>query len=178
MVTHKALLLIDFQRDFLRSDGRMPIARDQIEKVITAANHAVAAARADGDTIIAIGNEFLPTDRLMNFFRRNAAITGSTGAAWDQRVDRDGAAYFPKWRSDAFCNPALETLLKVRDINQVVLTGLYATACVTATAKSALARGYRVDILGDAVADSSDRARKRALDRLASHGANIVKGLH
>jgi len=42
MTMRKALLLVDFQRDFLREGGRMPVARHQIRPVLAAANRAVA----------------------------------------------------------------------------------------------------------------------------------------
>ena len=34
--TRRALLLIDFQRDFLAGDGRMPVARNQVGPVLAA----------------------------------------------------------------------------------------------------------------------------------------------
>lgn len=174
MAGRKALLLIDFQRDFLAESGKMPVARAQIEPVIAAANVAVAQARSEGAEIVAIGNEFRRTDWIANIFRKGAAIAGSEGARWDERVDRAGAFYFPKWQSDAFGNPALNRFLGERGVNEVILAGLYADACVTATAKAALSRGFKVRILADAVAAGSDSARAKALTRLAEQGATIV----
>jgi nicotinamidase-related amidase len=169
----KALLLIDFQCDFLAESGRMPVARHQIEPVIAAANKAVVDANTNGADVVAIGNEFSPSDRLMNLVRRGAAIAGSSGARWDARVPIAGATYFPKWRSDAFCNPALSRFLQERGIGEVILAGLFARACVTATAKGALARGLKVSILRDAVADASNRAREAALNHLARCGVRV-----
>jgi len=174
MTVKTALLLIDFQRDFLAPDGRMPVARGQIESLIAAANKAIADARARGEEVVAIGNEFPRSDVVQNFFRRNAALAGSPGAAWDERIPVTGAPYFRKWRSDAFCNPALEEFLREHLVGQVTLAGLFASGCVSATAKGALARGFRVTILGHAVADSSGQARDTALERLARRGASVA----
>ncbi|HEY1799422.1 MAG TPA: isochorismatase family cysteine hydrolase [Terriglobales bacterium] len=171
----KALLLIDFQRDFLLCDGRMPVAGNQIDNVIAAARNAVADAQAIGAVIVAIGNEFPRSSFVANFFRRNAAIAGSPGAQWDERVPRGEAKYFRKWRSSAFCNPALESFLRAQNVGELTLAGLYAKACVAATAKGALARGFQVNILADAVADSSDSARDAALRRLSRCGAKVVQ---
>jgi nicotinamidase-related amidase len=173
----RALLLIDFQYDFLSDEGRMPIARHQVFPVIAAANAAIDHARAAAIDIIAIGNEFRPNDRLMNLLRRKAAIAGSRGATWDARVDIGAATYFPKWRSNAFSNPALAAFLAERRIGEVVLAGLFAGACVTATAKGALARGLRVRVLKEAVADASDAARAAALARLCRRGVLLSAGL-
>jgi nicotinamidase-related amidase len=170
----RALLLIDFQHDFLRENGRMPVAANQVGPVIDAANRAVLKARAGGVPVIAIGNEFRRSDWLANLFRRFAALAGSDGARWDERVPRDGQRYFAKWRGSAFCNADLDRFLREENIGDIDLAGLYAGACVSATARDALKRGYRVAVLSDAVADRSDAARDRALRRLERSGAVIT----
>jgi nicotinamidase-related amidase len=169
-----ALLLIDFQRDFLRESGRMPVAANQVGPVIAAANRAVLKARADGVPVVAIGNEFRRGDWLANLFRRFAALAGSDGACWHERVPRDGLRYFAKWRGSAFCNADLDRFLREENVGDIDLAGLYASACVSATARDALKRGYRVAVLSDAVADRSDAARERALGRLERSGAVIT----
>jgi nicotinamidase-related amidase len=167
MSARRALLLIDFQRDFLDADGRMPIARHQVEPLIVETRRAVEAARKEGMDVIAIGNEFRPGDWL-NFFRRNAAIAGSPGAAWDARLPIAGIPYFPKTQSDAFSNAELRRYLAERGTEEVILTGLQSKACVSATARGARKAGLRVRVLARAVADTSDRARKHALRKLAA----------
>jgi nicotinamidase-related amidase len=112
---------------------------------------------------------------MMNALRRHAAMAVSTGARWDPRFDTDSAFYLPKWKSDAFCNPALDQLLAENQIEQLALAGLKASACVTATVKSALARGLRVQLLADAIACRTDASRDAALNRLARQGAELVR---
>jgi nicotinamidase-related amidase len=82
--------------------------------------------------------------------------------------------YVAKWRSDAFCNPDLVALLEVEEVGQVRLTGLYAKACITATAKGALKRGLSVQVIGDATACSSEKSRRAALDKLRRLGAEVL----
>jgi nicotinamidase-related amidase len=170
----RALLLIDFQRDFLAASGRLPVAADQVQPVIDAANRAAARARAEGTAVIAIGNEFLRRDWVGNLLRRFAALAGSDGARWDERVPREGARYFAKWRGSAFCNPELDRFLRSENVGELELAGLYAGACISATARDALKRGYRVAVLADAVADRNDAARGRALRRLERRGIAIT----
>jgi nicotinamidase-related amidase len=50
----RALLLIDFQRDFLDPKGRMPVDQLQVEPVIAAAQLAADAAQTQGDLIVKI----------------------------------------------------------------------------------------------------------------------------
>jgi nicotinamidase-related amidase len=173
-VKRKALLLIDFQEDFLDPAGRMPVEREHVMTAIAAAQQAVEAAQAGGDLIVKIGNEFRPTDLIGNLLRRQASIKGSTGSAWDSRIDPPEAAYIPKWKSNAFCNPALAALLKDAEVDQVILAGLYAKDCVSATAKAAKKRNLSVQVIGDATACSSDKSRRSALDKLRRIGIDVV----
>jgi nicotinamidase-related amidase len=170
----RALLLIDFQQDFLAEDGRMPVARDQVAPVLAATRAAVAQAQADGDLIVKVGNEFRRSDRIGNLLRHHAAVAGSAGTAWDVRAEVPGAPYLAKWKGSAYCNPELPRLLAREGVGQVTLCGLFARACVTATAKAALASGLRVTVLGDAVACASDASRAEALSRLARQGIEIA----
>jgi len=170
----RALLLIDFQEDFLAPNGRMPIDQDQVQPVIAAAQRAVDEAQLNGDLIVRIGNEFRPSDVIGNLFRHHAAMKGSTGAAWDSRINPPGSAYVSKWRSDAFCNPDLATLLEEAQVGQVRLAGLYAKACVSATAKGAHRRGFSVQVIGDATACSTDESRHSALNKLRRKGIEVV----
>ena len=168
------LMLIDFQRDFLEPGGKMPVARNQMDPVIEAAASAMAEARHKGWAIVAVGNAFRPEDRLMNLLRRNASIAGTRGAEWDARLPIDGIAYFDKWQTNAFINPAVRTWLHDHDIKTITMAGLFAKACVSATARAAMAEGFEVRILTDAVACGSDRSRVKACHGLARHGATLV----
>ena len=172
----QALLLIDFQDDFLADDGRMPVARNQVEPVLAATRAAIAQAQARGDLIVQIGNEFRPHDLVGNLARRGAAVSGRPGTRWDPRFAAPGAVYLAKWKGNAFCNPALEKLLREHRIQEIVVAGLYARACVAATTKAALARGFQVRVLGNAVACRSDASREAALGRLRGLGAEVIHG--
>jgi hypothetical protein len=76
-----------------------------------------------------------------------------------------GIRYFPKWASSAFVNPELDPWLRANDVGTLALSGLQAKACVSATCKDALARGYAVELLPVAIACVSDGSRARALAR-------------
>jgi nicotinamidase-related amidase len=171
----RALLLIDFQYDFLAADGRMPVDRSQIESVVEAAGAAIARAKDADDLIVRIGNEFRPSDLIGNIIRHRAAIAGSPGSAWDPRVDTADSFYVSKWKGSAFCNPELPRLLEHFNVGEVRIAGLYARACVTATARAAKARGLKVILLTDAIACQSDSSRSAALTRLASRGMQLAR---
>jgi nicotinamidase-related amidase len=169
----RALLLIDFQVDFLSDEGRMPVDRAQVLPVLAATRAAIDEAQSRKELIIKIGNEFPRRSVAMNFLRRYAALAGSPGAQWDQRIDVPDAPYLPKWKGDAFCNPELDAMLVDHRITVVALAGLKANACITATAKAALSKGYRVELLTKAIACGSEQSRSRALARLERAGAEL-----
>ena len=82
--------------------------------------------------------------------------------------------YLPKWRSDAFCNRALDAVLRENQVSEVQLTGLFAKACVSATAKSARKRGLSVGVIAEATACRSDKSREVALDKLRRVGVEVI----
>jgi nicotinamidase-related amidase len=174
----RALILLDFQRDFLADGGRMPVARHHVAPVIAAARCAADQARARGDLIVRVGNEFRQGDIVGNLLRRRAAVVGSVGTAWDDRVPAEDGIYLPKSAGSAFTNPALDAALAARGIRHLTIAGLFARGCVRATAEAALRRGLTVELLADAVACSSDRSRDRALRRLAARGAGVTATGH
>lgn len=174
----RALLLIDFQDDFLCPQGRMPVCRTQVTPVLAVAGRAVAKARQAGDFVLAIGNEFRPGDYLMNLLRRHASIAGSSGSQWTMALPLAGIRYFPKWAASAFINPELHAWLRAHDVGTLALSGLFAKACVAATCRDALAQGYSVELMSDAIACGSDASRDRALARLQGKGARIANARH
>ena len=82
--------------------------------------------------------------------------------------------YFPKRVANAFANRDLDAFLRTHGVARVILAGVFAHACVRATARGALRLGYRVAALEDGVATTGERRRTAALSRLQQMGAEIV----
>jgi nicotinamidase-related amidase len=170
----RALLLVDLQVDFLAADGRLPIGHDQVEPLLAAVNAAVASAMHRADPIVGVGNEFRSADLISNLLRRYAAMRGSSGARWDPRAPKGIDAYFAKAAGNAFGNPQLHAFLTGRGASELVVAGVYASACILKTARGGLSRGYRVQALAPALGDASAVARLRALEKLSAAGVEIV----
>ena len=168
-----ALLALDLQRDFLADDARMPVARAQVAPLLEVSNSLIDAAAARAVPVVFIVNAFPRSQRLLNFLRRGAAVAGTPGAELDPRVRAAPGATFPKERGDAFTNPALDAYLRAQGITHLLVIGVFAPACVRATARGALGRGYRVTVVRDGVGAGSDRARARGLARMAKDGAEV-----
>ncbi len=169
-----ALLLLDLQRDFLETSGRMPVSAKNASIVISSANRLVMFAERAGWKHIFIKNEFRKSDWLGNLFRKRAAIEGSAGAEIDPRVIVPASSsVISKSRPDAFTNPALSAALESVGIRQIVILGVMAEGCVRATVKSARNKGFSVTVVSDGVASSRDFLNLLGLKSMQKAGASI-----
>ena len=173
-----ALLLIDFQRDFLAAEGRMSLGAKQAENLIVLANGLINYFENHKYLVIFIGNEFGKTDFVGNLFRRFAAIKGSNGSQLDPRIKGEGYPYFPKSKSDAFSNPNLDIYLKKHGVGTIYLCGVYTEGCIRATAISAKKKGYQVSLLVDAVSSNRKFKHDWALRYLSKRGVTLVSSEH
>lgn len=172
MKDNHAVLLIDLQVDFLAANGRLPIAATQIPNLLAACHLACSQAIAMNWPIVAIGNEFSRWNPL-NLARRFASVEGSNGAQWEDRAPKNWNIYIPKHFPSAFTNPKLDSWLCEQQIGHLHMAGLQAKACVKATARAALRRGYRVYLIKPGIGDTSDAARDSALASLRRAGCEI-----
>jgi nicotinamidase-related amidase len=169
-----ALLLIDFQIDFLSNNGRMPVGEANAERVISIANRLVEMFEERRWPIIVILNQFKQSDFLGNFFRRNAAIEGTEGGKIDPRIRVQDAQYFSKTKSSAFSNPDFAEYLKKAKINNVVICGVYAEGCVRATAFDAQRANLDTVVLSDGVSSNRKSKYKWALSYMRKRGIKIM----
>lgn len=168
-----AIVLLDFQVSFLSPDGRMAVAQNQVEPMIKAANAIIAAARKQVVPVIYVKDEFSPFQFAGNMSRDYAAMRFEPGSALDPRLDGNAGIYLTKDGRDAFSNPYLDSHLKAINAGHLVIAGVHAEQSLLETARSALAHGYKVTVIGDAVASDSDEARAAALKQLKDAGAQI-----
>jgi nicotinamidase-related amidase len=167
------LVLIDYQEDFLGAGGRMPIAQNQVEPMLKATNAMIAAARGRLVPIIYTMDQYNPFEFVGNVSRHYAAMRFEGGSSLDPRIDNYAGVYFTKVDPSAFSNSAVQSQLAGLDCGHLVLAGVHADSSIIATAKDALARGYQVTVISDAVGAASDAKRDAALQQLRSAGARI-----
>lgn len=170
----KALLILDIQDDFTGNDARMPMDAVQTEDMINNLNNLVASLDSSFGEIVYIGNEFSKYD-LLNIFRNFAAIKGTKGTRPDRRLKIVSGNYFSKNKENAFKNPSLDAFLKSKAITELFISGLKAEACVYSTAKGAIKNGYKVNVLTDCIATTSDKKRSKMLQKYLKAGANTIR---
>ncbi len=168
-----ALLVLDMQRDFLEPNGKLPLPVAEVEPLIAATNRAIATAAQHGWPVIYIVNEFKKND-WQNIFRNGAAVAGTPGTALDERIAVVGDERFAKHTGNAFSNAALGERLAALAVDHVLIGGVYADACVLATAKGARARGLTVTVVTDAIATASRRRLARAITQYTRAGIGLT----
>jgi len=169
-----ALILIDLQQDFLSGTGRMPVGSANAEKVIMTVNQLIRFQEKRGWLIIDVNSQFKKNDIIGNFFRKQAAVEGSEGGKMDPRIVEHGASLFPKSRSSAFSNPYLKAYLQHKEIDNIVICGVYAEGCVRATALDARRAGLGVTLVSDGVASSRAFKYHWALSHMKKRGIRIL----
>lgn len=170
-----AVLLLDLQRDFLEDGGKMAVDRAQVEPLLATVDAVVAEARARGLPVIRVGNAFSPNDVFGNLARNNAAIRGSAGAETDPRVTAEVDAAFDKTAPDAFSVDDFDAYLRERQVNRLVILGLFADGCVYWTTQGALNRGYSVLLVREGVAAANEGDREHALKSMRADGVEVVE---
>jgi len=168
------LLVLDMQNDFLRPDGKMPIAPGQAAGILNAVNGLLAFVAQNNIEAVYIGNEFNKSDRVANWFRNNAALAGTEGARLVDGLKIINQNYFAKHHPDAFANPDFDRYLREKEITRLAITGVFADQCVMSTVKGALQRGYAVYAVSDGLGAKSDKKLATALDKLADLGVSVL----
>jgi len=170
-----ALVVMDMQHDFLAPDGKLPVAADQVDGMVAAANVLVDTAVQKGLLVVYVVNHFRRSQWLSNLFRHSAALEGSAGAGMDERVHQVSDRVFVKSQRDAFTNPAFGDFLRQQGVGHLLVAGVFADACVKATVQSALASGYHVTVVSDAVGARDERTRQKALGCMRRAGAEVAR---
>lgn len=150
----------------------MPVDGPDSERVIAAAN-AVLDRQVLGHALpILVVNQFPPSHRIANFFRRNAAIAGSAGAGLHARIQVPANTWIiSKSKPSAFSNAELDALLKENAVQDIYVLGVFAEGCVRSTAADAKRRGYNVIVPTDAI--GSNASLKRAFAQWAMRRAGV-----
>lgn len=174
-----AVLLMDLQRDFLTADGaRMPVGADGAETVLQMANAILSKKLVPEALPILIVNQFPASARIANFFRKSAAIAGSSGAELDARLDNTGSVkVIAKAKPSAFSNPELDRYLRANGVQQLYVLGVFAEGCVRSTVIEAIKRDYTVYVISNAIASKSAWNKRFALWSMKCAGAIILSDL-
>jgi nicotinamidase/pyrazinamidase len=187
-----ALLVVDVQNDFADPDGSLYV-RDA-ESVIDVANVEIDAARSAGAMVV-YTQDWHPPDT--PHFAKDGGIwpvhcvRGSWGAALhprltvvnDERV-RVGVGGEDGYSAFTVADPvtrdteptALDSMLRERGVERVVVLGLATDYCVRATALDAVALGYDATLVVDGArpVELEPGDGQRAIDEMDAAGVTLA----
>ncbi len=174
--TRAALLALDFQnygvhpRGYWASHGE-PDWPATARPAVDTTSKVLAAARRHRVLIIHVGVAWRPGSPEMNMTAplfANAAdrsVEGSWGSEFYAPVaPSPGELVVYKRGVSALAGTELDRLLRLRDVNTLVLTGVATQFAVEGTARDAVDRGYRVLVLEDCCASRVREVHRFSID--------------
>ncbi len=152
----QALIIVDMLNDFVRPGAvlEVPATRD----ILPGLQRRLESARQEGLPVIYLCDAHAPDDA--EFARMGwppHAVRGTEGArVVAELAPRPGEAVVAKTTYSGFFGTDLDTLLRRRQIDELVLTGCVTNICILYTAADAAMRGYRVRVPASCVAALND----------------------
>jgi biuret amidohydrolase len=152
-----ALLVIDMENDFVKPDAPMqvPMAYEAIPNI----KMLLDACREKGATVIYTthvhgkdrGDMGLMGDFWAPIGDQTALVDGTAGIEiYEELAPNEGELVIKKHRYSAFYNTNLETQLRNRGIETLIITGTVTNMCCESTARDAQFRDYNTIFISDA----------------------------
>ncbi|MGH6892202.1 MAG: isochorismatase family protein [Dongiaceae bacterium] len=170
---HAALILVDLQEE-QRHDPYYVVAN--FEDVLANARKLLEAARANAVRVIHVAYkrdfqrvpprpfEPLTSDGRPTFSDTNSPLT----ALCSEVAPRAGETIITKNDASAFREDALEPLLRAAAVEWLIVAGVWTEACVAATVRDAIARGFRVMLVKDACGSGTVAMHQTGILNLAN----------
>jgi nicotinamidase/pyrazinamidase len=178
----EALLIIDYQNDFIPPDGALAVAGGD-----AIAGRINALARDDRFDLVVATRDWHPPDH--SSFREQGGpwpphcVQGTPGAELSSQLDRsriDEVVDVGVAREDdgysGLESPRMLEVLRANDVTSVTVVGLATDYCVLATARDAIGEGFEVTVDTSAVrpVEVAPGDGERALAELEGLGARIT----
>ncbi|MET7613189.1 cysteine hydrolase [Streptomyces seoulensis] len=175
-MTSSALLVMDVQRDVvdLADDGSGYLPR---------LRGAIDGARAAGIPVVYVVMGLRPGDPevstrskvMANVLRAGLFTEGAPGTDIHPDIaPRAGDVVVTKRRGSAFSGSDLDLVLRARDIDSLVLTGIATSAVVLSTLWRAVDLDLGVTVLADGCLDTDPEVHRMLVERLFPQWADVV----
>jgi nicotinamidase/pyrazinamidase len=192
IVTRPPLLFwdVDTQVDFMHPDGKLYVPG--AENVIPNIQRLNTSARQNGVLIISSTDAHQPTDPEFADYPPHC-LAGTPGQEKvegtvlprhfvipNRRVDipQDLMSYdqviVQKQATDVFTNPNMEALLQRLEQREIVLYGVVTEICVEKAAHGLIRRGYRVNVVEDAIRHLDAAKGRATIDYVLQHGGKTL----
>jgi nicotinamidase/pyrazinamidase len=168
-----ALLIIDVQKNLVTQGERLAVDYNQARTIIENINKIIDHSVEIDYQIIYIKNIFRKNS-VINYLSGRTMEDGSPGTEIDERIKIVNHNIFEKHQMDSFTNHEFEKFLIENEVSHLIIVGLDAADCVDKTIKGALNRGYKVTVVGDAIASKTDEKRDKKINDFRNMNIEII----
>jgi len=181
---------VDTQIDFVHPEGKLYVPG--AEQIIPNVQHLNTFAAEGGIPIVSSTDAHLQSDPEFSQYPPHCLI-GTTGQQKvsgtllprryivpNRKVElpEDIGSYqqiiIEKQDVDVFTNPNIDALLAMLGKREIILYGVVTEICVDRAARGLIKRGYRVNLVTDAIRHLDSDAGRSTLEFVRRHGGRIV----
>src|SRR5699024_6397891 len=162
------------QNDSVRPDGALPA--EGAEDIIGNIDYLLQRAQDKLPIIYATHThrEDLSDFGIGDYVEPPSVIEGTKGAeVVEELKPKDSDIIVKKTRYDAFFKTELDLILRQMNVKNLIVCGVLTDGCVLGTVQHARSLDYKVCILEDCTAGTTDKKHKNALDILSTYCARI-----
>lgn len=178
-----ALIIIDMQKDYCSEGGifhRMGYDIKSAKALAARLNDFLGHARKVLKNIIHVKMtkiDSLSSSTALEQYRR-LGVNRQYDPAFSEFYEvlpQEGEVVIPKYRHSPFVSTYFDQLLRIRQIQTLIVTGLATNVCVESTARDGFARDYHVVIPEDLTEGTSLEAKKWSLSNINLFFGEIVQ---
>jgi len=160
----KALLVIDMLNDFVLEGA--PLRVPKIEKIIEPIKREISKARSEGYQVIYLCDSHEEDDKEFELFPPHAVKNTEGSKIIDDLKPEGSDLIVRKNTFSGFLNTNLDEILKKLSVEKLIVTGDVTNICILYTVADAIMRGYKVDIIKDAIIGIDRKDHNFALDQM------------
>src|SRR5499425_2253639 len=181
-----ALIVVDVQNDFVSPEGSAGKRGEDVSAALTMVPNLlrlINEARRVGLTVVYIRtthSEWTDTPSWIYRSSQKSGLNTCREGTWGAEL-YEGVAPLPgervviKHRYSAFINTDLNTVLKAKNVESVLVTGVATNVCVETTARDAYMYDYYVTLVEDCSAASNEAMHKATVQNISEHFGLVVK---
>jgi nicotinamidase-related amidase len=166
-MTKTGLLIIDMLNPYEHEDAE-PLAESVAEK-LPAIVDLRDRARDSADTVTVYVNDNYDEWELDHQQLVERALNGRRPDLVEPIAPREPVTFVVKGRHSIFYQTAVDHLLRVKEVERLILTGQVTEQCILYSALDAYIRGYELVVPSDAVACIDPQLADAALKMMASN---------
>lgn len=170
-----AVLVIDMQNDSVRTTGALP--GEGAEDIIKNIDVLLNTSRKNNIPVIYVTHthrEDLSDFGIAHYFEPPSVIEGSEGADIVKELKPEQEdIVVKKRRYDAFFQTELDLILRQKNVKNLIVCGVLTDACVLGTVQHARSLDYKVCLLEDCTAGTTEEKHKAALDILSTYFVRV-----